>query len=385
MNLSTIYGGHHAPLTTVPADTFSTVSRSVADRSIGCDTPTPPLDSVYRSPPVLAPWRRRPRHPSLATTSPPRDDRDTSLDSASHPNLRRPTRDVDARTYPTVDTSVRTPSATSGEDEEARAGADSRRGVSKNVEHAFIRGVSTRDEPIQFPVRAARGRASVLSIASTSRRTSHAPQHRATRRRRRRRRCAHLVASRASSSDARAPSPRPHARHQDEEEIIAHRLVPHRRRARRPGVRHRRLCRRLRLARDGRRVDRSSTDAWSTRDSLRDVDARAFGKDPDACARAASIGTWRRGAEACEGGPRALASDGCDAETRFWPAFGKRKSRSDAKTWVMSSKVSEMCGFGRLRAIERGSKVRGLIGGRRAASPGLGARRVRGVHRGDER
>ena len=48
----------------------------------------------------------------------------------------------------------------------------------------------------------------------------------------------------------------------------------------------------------------SSTDAWSTRDSLRDVDARAFGKDPDACARAASIGTWRRGAEACEGGPR---------------------------------------------------------------------------------
>ena len=124
----------------------------------------------------------------------------------------------------------------------------------------------------------------------------------------------------------------------------------------------------------------SSTDAWSTRDSLRDVDARAFGKDPDACARAASIGTWRRGAEACEGGTRALASDGCDAGTRFWPAFGKRKSRSDAKAWVMSSKVSEMCGFGRLRAIERGSKVRGLIGGRRAAFVGdSGARRAYGA------
>ena len=46
----------------------------------------------------------------------------------------------------------------------------------------------------------------------------------------------------------------------------------------------------------------------------------------------------------------------------------------------MSSKVSEMCGFGRLRAIERGSKVRGLIGGRRAAFVGdSGARRAYGA------
>lgn len=116
----------------------------------------------------------------------------------------------------------------------------------------------------------------------------------------------------------------------------------------------------------------SSTDAWATHESLSDVDARAFGEDPDACARAASIGTWRRGAEACEGGAGTLARGGCDDGARGWfrSLFGRRTARLSAKAWVMHSKVSGICGFGRLRATERASKVRELIGGRRAAFVG---------------
>jgi hypothetical protein len=114
----------------------------------------------------------------------------------------------------------------------------------------------------------------------------------------------------------------------------------------------------------------SSIDAWATHESLSDVDARAFGEDPDACARAASIGTWRRGAEACEGGAGTLARVGCADGARFWSLFGGRTRRSSAKAWVMHSKVSSICGFGRLRATERAFKVRALIGGRRAAFVG---------------
>ena len=108
-------------------------------------------------------------------------------------------------------------------------------------------------------------------------------------------------------------------------------------------------------------------------DGSRDV-TRARSVDPDARARSI-VGTWRRAAEAARRTLR-VKRRRVDAKTRL-AAFGERKSRSDAKAWVMSSKVSEMCGFGRLRAIERGSKVR-LIGGGRAAFVGdSGARRVR--------
>ena len=326
---------------------------------------------------------RRLRHHLAAAAA----NRDTSLDSASHPNLRRPTRDVDARTYPTVDTSVRTPSATSGEDEEARA-------------LARIRVAASRRMSSMRSSAACRRVTSQYNSLYALRKTRVSPFHRLD----------------VSTGVTRLNT----ARRVDEDADVD--ALFSSRRARRPLTRARRLLVLMRViktkkksshtvwsltdvacvvlacviaafvvvcasrAMGGASTD-SSTDAWSTRDSLRDVDARAFGKDPDACARAASIGTWRRGAEACEGGTRALASDGCDAGDAVL-ARVREEEISLGRENVGDELESERNVWIRTVASDR-ARVQGERVDRRQARGvrrGLGGEtRVRGVHRGDER